>query len=152
MPTTLIIGVGNPYRGDDGVGLVIARRLKEGLGNGVTVLEQSGEGTALLEAWRGIQSVFIIDAVKSGAYSGTIHRFDARDEPLPGQFFGQSTHAFGVGEAIEVARALGELPPRILVYGIEGKNFRPSTELSPEVFKAVDEVVTRIQAEVFDDK
>lgn len=147
MSTTMIIGVGNPYRGDDCVGLIIARRLKHSLGDLVCVLEQSGEGAALLEAWRGAQTLIIIDAVKSGAEAGSIHRFDAQERMLPGHFFHYSTHAFAVAEAIELARALGELPPRVVVYGIEGKNFAAGTELSEEVREAVSEVVKRIEAE-----
>ena len=147
MTTTMIIGVGNSYRSDDGVGLIIARQLKQSLGDGVTVLEQSGEGATLLESWRDAQSVIIIDAAKSGAAAGTIHRFDASQKSLPGGFLNYSTHAFAVAEAIELARALGRLPPRVVVYGIEGKCFTAGTDLSEEVRSAACEAVKRIQAE-----
>ncbi len=51
-PQTLIICVGNPLRGDDGIGCVVARRLREMKLPDVTVREESGEGTALIDAWR----------------------------------------------------------------------------------------------------
>ena len=144
----LIIGIGNEYRGDDAVGLIVARRLKERLADSVIVLEQSGDGAALMEAWRGAETVIIIDAVMSGAAPGTIHRFDASAQPLPKGAFRCSTHAFGVAEAIELARALGDLPQRLVVYGIEGKNFAAGVGLSAEVEKAAGETVRQALATI----
>jgi hydrogenase maturation protease len=143
----LIIGIGNEYRGDDAVGLIVARRLKERLAGSFTVLEQSGDGAALMEAWQGAETVIIIDAVMSGAAPGTIHRFDASVQPLPKDTFRCSTHAFGVAEAIELSRALSELPQSLVVYGIEGKNFAAGVGLSSEVEKAVGEVARRAHTE-----
>ena len=57
---TLVIGVGNAFRGDDGVGLIVAQKLRALTLPGVTVLEQSGEGTALLEAWGDAGRVIVI--------------------------------------------------------------------------------------------
>ena len=143
----LIIGIGNEYRGDDAVGLIVARRLNERLADSVKVIEQSGDGAALMAAWRGAETVIIFDAVMSGAAAGTIHRFDVSAQPLPKSGFRCSTHAFGVAEAIELARALGELPRSLMVYGIEGKNFAAGVGLSPEVERAVGEVVRRTLTE-----
>ncbi|HEX5081512.1 MAG TPA: hydrogenase maturation protease [Blastocatellia bacterium] len=140
---TLIIGIGNEYRGDDAAGLIVARRLKERLMDSVMVLEQGGDGAALMEAWRGAETVIVIDAVMSGAEPGTIHRLDAKTRPLPKDAFRCSTHAFGVAEAIELSRAMGELPRSLIVYGIEGKNFAAGARLSQEVEEAVGEVARR---------
>ena len=141
---TLIIGLGNQYRRDDAVGLTVARHLKEAAPAHVRVLEESGEGTALIESWKGAETVILIDAVHSGAKPGTVRRFDAHGQPIPTRFFHYSTHAFGVAEAVELARVLGQLPPRLIVYGIEGKTFEAGLGLSPEVEKAAQEVVERV--------
>lgn len=133
---TLIIGVGNEYRSDDGAGLVVARRLRRRVGDDFVVVEQTGEGASLIETWRGASSVIVIDAVTSGAEPGTIHRFEANIQSLPKSFFRYSTHAFSLAEAIEVARALGELPARFVVYGIEALNFTAGVGLSEAVEKA----------------
>jgi hydrogenase maturation protease len=106
----LVIGVGNDYRHDDAVGLIVARRLREKNLQHVTVREMSGEGAALIAAWQGADCVIIVDAVQSGAAPGTIFRVEAHREPIPTNFFHCSTHAFGVAEAIETARSLGQLP------------------------------------------
>jgi hydrogenase maturation protease len=91
--------------------------------------------------------VFIVDAVSSGAAQGAIHRFDATREQLRGQVFHHSTHAFGLKEGIELARALNRLPPRLVIYGIEGKCFSIGERISTEVMEACSRVVDRILAE-----
>jgi hydrogenase maturation protease len=144
----LIIGLGNEYRRDDAVGLVAVRRLKEAAPEHVRVLEESGEGTALMESWKGADTVILIDALHSGAKAGTVRRLDAHRQPMPTGLFHCSTHAFGVAEAVELARALGQLPPRLIVYGIEGTNFEAGLGLSPEVEKAVPKAVERILGEL----
>lgn len=140
----LIIGIGNEYRSDDAVGLHVAQRLKRQAINHVNILEQSGDGAVLMELWKDANSVILIDAVYSGARPGAVHRFDAHAQPIPANFFHYSTHAFGVAEAIELARALNQLPQYLIVYGIEGKCFEAGIKLSPEVEKAAQEVLIRV--------
>jgi hydrogenase maturation protease len=137
----LVIGIGNEYRSDDAAGLVVARRLRQlSLGN-ITVIEESGEGTDLMESWKGADTVIIVDAASSGAKPGTIHRIDAGAQRIPTGLLRYSTHAFGVGEAVELARAMNRLPPRMVVYGIEGERFDEGTALSRAVQGSVDTVV-----------
>jgi len=75
--TPLVIGLGNDFRRDDGAGRIAARRVRELAGDTVHVVEESGEGAALMDTWRDAESVVLIDAVHSGAKPGTIHRLDA---------------------------------------------------------------------------
>jgi len=147
-PGIVVVGIGNEYRNDDGVGIVVARRLRERFLNTITVLEESGEGAALIESWKGATWVILVDAVRSGAAPGTIHRFDARAAQIPTGFFHYSTHAFSVAEAIELARSLDQLPPHLIVYGIEGENFAAGDGLSRAVEQAVESVVERAATEV----
>ncbi len=140
----LVIGVGNWYRSDDGVGLVVARKLKTMNLPGIMVCEESGEGMALMDTWTNAEQVMIVDAAASGSPPGTVHRLHAGSMTVPYAFFRYSSHAFSVAEAIELARALNNLPPRLTVYGIEGENFGPGVGLSPEVERAADEVVKEV--------
>jgi hydrogenase maturation protease len=144
----LVIGIGNLLRGDDGVGRIVARHLQERAIPGLHVLELDGEITSLLETWKGLPSVIVVDAAASHSAPGTIHRFDTSNSALPGRIFQNSTHAFGLHEAVELSRALLQLPQRLLVFGIEGKSFALGGKLSPEVQQAVAKVVDRIIAEV----
>ena len=147
MSPVLVIGVGNDYRSDDGVGLAVVRLLKGKELPDTLCLESDGDGTTLMETWSQASRVIIIDAISSGAQPGTIHRFDALTQPLPTSYSFSSTHAFGVAEAIQLARTLGQLPASLIVYGIEGKHFVAGTELSPEVERAVQEVVEQVKRE-----
>ena len=144
----MLIGLGNSHRCDDGVGRVVARRGREAQSPGVLVREETGEGTALMEAWKGADAVVLVDAVQSGDAPGTIHRFDAQAQSIPARFFHYSTHAFSVAEAVELARALNQLPPRLVLYGVEGKDFSFGETFSPEVAAVVDEVLSRVSREM----
>ena len=141
---SLIIGVGNLYRSDDAVGILIARKLKDRVSDRVSIKEQSGEGTSLMDSWQEHDRVCVVDAVSSGAPPGSIHRMDASKEPIPSKFFSCSTHDFGVAEAIEMARALDQLPRQLQLFGVEGENFQPGEMLSAEVERAMELVVDEI--------
>jgi hydrogenase maturation protease len=144
----LIIGVGNLYRRDDGVGLQIAAQLQATSANHLSVMESSGEGASLMEGWKAAESVIVIDAVRSGAKAGTIHRLDAQKEKMPAAFFNYSTHAFSLAEAVELARTLRRLPRRLVVYGIEGENFQAGIGLSAAVENAARKVQAMILNEI----
>jgi hydrogenase maturation protease len=135
----VVIGVGNAARGDDAAGLVVARRLGG--------REHEGDPLALLDAWEGAATAVVIDAVSSGAAPGTVHRFEVGDAALPARLRSStSTHAVGLAEAIELARALDRLPPRLIVYGIEGERFTAGADLSPAVAAAVELVAAAVIA------
>ena len=144
----LVIGLGNEYRSDDAAGRAVARKLKASALDEFCVKEESGEGGALIEAWKDADFVVLVDAIESGALPGTIRRMDARTAVIPSELFHCSSHGFGVSEAIELARALERLPAGLIVYGIEGGNFALGTGFSPEVEAAADEVVRRIKDEL----
>jgi hydrogenase maturation protease len=143
---TRVIGVGNAYRSDDGAGIQAARRLRERCDDELDVVEASGEGTSLMEAWEGFVRVIVVDAVRAGRAPGTVYRFDAAAETVPSDFLRYSTHAFGVAEAIELARVLGTLPRGLILYGIEGASFGSGEDLSAEVAEAIEWVVADIGA------
>jgi hydrogenase maturation protease len=140
----IVIGVGNRFRGDDGVGLHVAEDLLSKHLHQADVVEHSGEGTSLMELWEKEDSVILVDAVHSGKPPGTIHRFDLEKEPLPAPILRDNTHTFGVVEAIELSRVLHQLPHHFVIYGIEGKSFDSDSELSPEALRAAQEVEEQI--------
>jgi hydrogenase maturation protease len=146
--TTLVIGVGNRDRGDDGAGLEVARRLRESRPEGVEVIEQPGDAADLIEAWQGAECVVLVDAALCGGPAGRVHRFNARREALPAVLRHASGHALGVAEALELSRALGTLPARVVVYGIEGRCFEPGARLSPEVEEAAGRVAEHVRREL----
>jgi hydrogenase maturation protease len=138
LSDTLVIGLGNSWRGDDGAGPAVARSLRDEVAARVHVYE--GEPVGLIDDWTSADAVIVVDAVSSGAPPGTIHRLDALSEPIPAALSQGSTHAFGLAETIELARALDRLPDRLTVYGIEGERFGAGDQLSAPVRGAVEAV------------
>jgi hydrogenase maturation protease len=145
----LVIGIGNRFRGDDAAGPCVADRLRTETIAGAEIIESSGEAAELMEMWLKADHVFVIDAVSSGAPVGTIHRFEAHRKALPSPSFQTSTHSFGLAEGVELARTLGRLPRRLIVYGIESSDFGHGSALSAPVAGALNEVAARIRNEVY---
>lgn len=143
MAMILVIGIGNPDRGDDAAGVLVARRLRAVTAPRlVRVTELIGDQMGLLDTWSGARHVYVIDAVSSGGHAGSVYRFDAGDS-LTAPFRHRGTHAASLADVIELARALGRLPRRLIGYGIEGGSFELGAPLSPEVETAI-ETVTRL--------
>jgi len=138
-----VIGVGNRDRGDDGAGLALARRLKE-RAPAADVRECARGGFELLELWRGAEQVVVVDAARAGGRPGAVRRFEAQRTPLPAGLASGSSHGAGVAEAIELARSLGELPGRVVVYAVEARGFRHGAALSPPVRRAVERLEARL--------
>ncbi len=143
----LLIGVGNGFRRDDAAGLEVARRVRRAGLPQVAVLERDGDPASLIDAWSTADAVVVVDAVSSGSPPGTLHRFKVGDAALPASFARPSTHAFGIAEAVELGRALGRLPDRLTVHGIEGEDFGLGEGLTDSVARAVG----RLNAEIRDE-
>ena len=148
----LVLGVGNPQRGDDGVGPCAARCFVD-LWRGadlpkLRVSSLEGEVTALLDHLERADRVFIIDACHSGAEPGALLRFDARAYPLPATHFALSSHGAGLAEALELARALNIMPAQCIVYAIEGESYARGAPLSGPAKRGAMRAAIRIRREI----
>ncbi|MEW5922711.1 MAG: hydrogenase maturation protease [Candidatus Zixiibacteriota bacterium] len=145
----LVIGVGNDFHSDDGVGLYVAREIrKKGLKN-TTIIEGINDGTSMIEAWKGISRAIVIDCVHSKGKSGIIYRFDALKENIPESYFPSlSTHAFNITDTIALARSIDYLPNSLIIYGIRGQKFGTGQGLTAMVQKGADEMIIRIVEEI----
>jgi hydrogenase maturation protease len=139
-----IIGLGNGMRGDDAVGLLVAHRLRQEIGDRVDVVEAEMAGVDLVELMKGANVVFLIDAARSGQAPGTIHRLDGSAGSISAPIFPRSSHAVGTADALELARAMGVLPATVIVYGVEVENTEVGRPLSSAVAKVLEQVVGRI--------
>jgi hydrogenase maturation protease len=155
---TLVIGLGNTDRGDDAAGLAVAGAVRRAAPPGVTVTDLDGDQLALLDAWSAAaasgEAVFVIDAVRSGAPPGTLHRFTLGDLPSA-TFRPAGTHALTLTEVIGIARALStdtcpRLPARLVCYGIEAATLTPGVPMSAPVAAAVEPVAAALLHEITD--
>ena len=144
----LVIGIGNEFRSDDSIGIVLSRKLKEKLPSSVKVVECGTGGVELLEIWKDYNSVFIIDAASSGKAPGTISRFDLNKETLPQNAFNYSSHSFSISETVKLARKLNRLPTRLIIYGIEGKIFEQGTGLSYNLESVCDALLKNLLTDI----
>ena len=148
--SALVIGLGSADRGDDAVGAVVARAVATRL-PGVRVVEHE-DPTALLDAWQDRTPVVVVDAVRSGAPAGAVHWLETgqRRPPIGTSAWARSghgsSHAVGLGEMVELGRALGRLPDRLVVVGIEAAGFEHGAPLTPDVAAAVPVATERVCA------
>ena len=155
MAGIVVIGIGNPDRGDDAIGLTVARAVGAAAGPGVTVLEERGNAADLVDRLAGTTAAILIDAAVSDAAPGTFRRIDVHRDALPATWFAGSTHGLGLATALELARALGSLPASCVVYAVEGASFDHGAALSedarasiPAVAEAILRDITQFRAEL----
>lgn len=150
----LVIAVGNVFRGDDGVGPALAAKIRTLDLPQTAVVEALGD-VGLIDAWTGHDRVVLLDAVHSGAAPGTVIRRDLLAGALPRDWFRLSSHQVGVADAVELARAMGTLPRRLVFIGVEGKSFDSGVGLTRRVAAALDGaaamVVLEAEAEALSD-
>lgn len=143
-PHPLVIGLGNPDRGDDGVGARVAHQLAGRLPDAVRILTRRGDLLSLIDDWADVEALICIDAAAPQGAPGRIHRIDLTRDALPRDPTATSSHALGLPEAIALARTLGRAPSRILVYAIEGCRFDCGASLTPAVAAAAGIVASRV--------
>ena len=147
-PKILVAAIGNPDRGDDGAGPLVAAGLAGQLPPDVTLITRRGDLLGLIEDWAGFDVVICADAAAPIETPGRIHRIDAANDGLPVALSLSSGHAFGLAEAIALGRALQSLPETVIVYAIEGSGFDGGAPVTPAVAAAAGEAAARILAEI----
>jgi len=145
----LIAGVGNVLLGDEGIGVHAVRELTaQGLPGGVDAIDAGTALGDLLGEFSRYGTLILVDAVRGGGKAGDLYRFEIRSRgDLAGATAPLSMHEFGVAEALDQARALGLLPPRVVLLGMEPACLAPGMELSAACARALPELLRRIRAE-----
>lgn len=147
-----VIGLGNLDAGDDGAGILAARRVHAELGGmpGLDVVE-AGPALAVLDLLDGIDVAVVVDALHDPTTMrepGSVVRIEGTPEGLPVELDSSlSSHGIGLGETLGLAAALGRLPALVFV-GIEVAGVEVGRQLSPPVAAHLPELVQRIVDEV----
>ncbi|RYP83040.1 hydrogenase maturation protease [Nocardioides guangzhouensis] len=146
----LLVGIGNPDRGDDGVGPVVADRVAALDLPGVEAVTEAAPLAVVerLQRTDGCAALVVVDATRPGPEPGRVRVLTVGTEPLAGLGPAPaSSHGLGLSEALELARALGVLPPRVTVVGIEAGSVAVGAGLSDAVRASVDDAVAAVLAE-----
>lgn len=149
----VVIGVGNDFRRDDGVGWAVVRRLREraagrALPPGIELATCDGDPGRLIGLWEGAALAVVVDAAH--AHPGTpgrVHRLALDGDGLA-RTSATSSHGLGLGEAVRLAAALGMLPGRLVVHAVEGAETCFGPGLSPAVATVVDTLADSVEQEV----
>jgi hydrogenase maturation protease len=149
MPCTrvLVIGCGNPLRGDDAAGPVLVRRLWDrGLPEGVRCADGGTGGMDVVFQMRGVPEVILVDACRTGAEPGAIFEVPGDEVANLPPLAGINLHAFRWDHALAFARWLLRegRPERVSAILIEGATFDVGAALSPAVDRAINAVVDRL--------
>jgi hydrogenase maturation protease len=144
--TAIVIGVGNRDRGDDAAGPLVCDRLRARPGASASLRMFVCEGSILDLGlrWEPDDHVIIVDAMRPASRPGRIVTVDATLDalPTPGAV---STHEIDVSVAIELARAIGRMPARLLIVGIEAAQAEWGTPPSEPVEAAIDSAVALVE-------
>jgi hydrogenase maturation protease len=148
-PSTLIVGLGNPILGDDGVGWRVVEQVRALADHSdVAVLCLSLGGLALMEHLVGYRRVMIVDAMTTGAPAGTLHRLDALDMDELHVQHTASVHDLSLSSALAMGRELGlDLPAEIRVVGVEAA---PEFEFGEVLSELVDRAIPAATRVVLD--
>jgi hydrogenase maturation protease len=147
--TILVAGIGNPWASDDGVGGEVVRRLQERLAAEpaearpvVKLLILGQPDVALIDAMGDCERLIVVDAVRSGAPPGTLHHVAWAPGSVEERGVARaSSHGLGVREVLELATAMGRLPARVELWGVEIASTEPDQGLSPAVADALPGLV-----------
>ncbi len=145
-PEVIVIGIGNDFRRDDGVGLAVAQRIAERNLPGLRVVSGIGEPAALLEAWSDAPRAIVVDAVSgTNAAPGRIRRWTVHDLESTAVV---SSHALGLAQTCALGRALARMPDELVVFTVDIVDMNHGIGLSPAIAAAVPDLVDRIVAEL----
>ena len=158
----LVAGMGNELRGDDAFGVAVAKILaSRDMGTEVTVREYGIGGIHMVQdLMTGYDALLIIDAVRRGSKAGTIHLLEPEVPTLDAmplhikRDYLADMHWAEPARAMVLAKALGVLPPRVLVLGCQPEDVEELTmnltervsNSIPRALLVLEEALARLRA------
>lgn len=145
---TTIIGIGNPLRRDDGIGIrIVQELLKEGRFRGVDIIDggSSPDLPSLLD--KRLKKLIIVDALKGGGKPGRIYRLEITEANVADEM-PASLHGLGVLDGLKILKILGKEPSAVVIIGIEPQDTSPGLGLSWRIESRIPAIIRAIEAEI----
>ena len=145
----LVLGLGNTLRSDDGLGVIAVKRLLERYSLPPAVRVRAGGvlGVHLLADLEGVQTLIIVDAIRSEEPPGTLIRL-VGDE-VPQRFQARvSLHEVALAELLALADVVNIRPPHLVALGLVPASIAMGEGLSPEVAKRLDRLIDALWQEI----
>ncbi len=147
MAKVAVIGIGNPFRGDDGAGWAVIDALEGKVPCQIKLGKTRGEITEILSFFEDYSVLYLVDACLGSKEAGSWQRLDALKDNLYFENTQTSTHGLSIAQAISLAKTWEQLPTKLIVYAIFGERFAVERSLSAKVGKAVPKVTESILQE-----
>lgn len=141
----LLVGFGNPWRGDDALGPRFVEEAQKRFSDAADCLLIEAEATTLLDRAEKYQTVILVDAVEGELPPGELVLLDLLSESLPKKLRGVSSHTLDVLEVASLMKTLGRAPACLLLFGAQGKQYAPGTGLSIEVEHALTAILEEVR-------
>ena len=146
---TIVIGLGNPLMGDDGLGIAALERLRAEYGEfpGVEYVDGGTWGMNLLPIIEDARRLILIDAIDVGADPGTAVRLERAQLPryLATKI---SPHQVDLRDVLGLAELRGTLPGNTVALGLQPESVELRHSLSPTIAGRLDDLVDRVAAEL----
>ena len=146
MAEIIVIGIGNPFRSDDGAGWAVIDALEGKVTGQIKLSKLSGDFGELLDYFGHYSTIYLIDAC-IGNTSGLWRRIDLSCDSLPLGPAQTSTHGMSVSQAISLAKVFNQLPSKFIIYAINSEHYNVGNDLSLTVAAAIPAVVQRLLQE-----
>ena len=146
---TIVLGVGSPLMGDDGLGVAAVEELRSAWPEdpGLAFLDGGTWGMRVLPFIEGAERLVVIDAMKNGGEPGDLVRLEG--DAIP-RYLRQklSPHQIELGEVLAVAQLRGSFPPEAVALGIEPARIELHDGLSEEVSETVPELLAAVRSQL----
>ena len=151
MKKICVIGIGNPLRKDDGIGIVLLKKLiqnKKTLPKNIEFIDGGTGGMNILHILPKYDTVVFIDAVQLNAAPGSYSFFSADEikEDKKTDLF--STHADQLPQVIKLSRQLKELPKQLYIFGIQPKDISFGADLSNILQNNIETLFVKLTNEI----
>lgn len=146
-----VIGIGNPLRKDDGIGIVLLEELveiKDDLPDDIEYIDGGTGGMNLLHLFARFDIVVFIDAVNFGGEIAESKFFNSEEVISKNIQIKTSTHGSDILKIIQLSKGLGEDPDEIFIFGVQPQDMTPGTRLSHEIQENIDLLVNNLKVEL----
>lgn len=146
-----IIGLGNPLRSDDGIGIYLLEKLveqKKTLPKEIEYIDGGTGGMNLLHIIAGFDIVIVIDAMQLNAVPGTYRLFTADEIMINKNDLFFSTHENQLPQVIQMLKKLGELPKQFFIFGVQPKDNSYKTNLSKDLQNKTSDLLKNLKKEI----
>jgi hydrogenase maturation protease len=151
---TLVLALGNPLRGDDGVGAAVLEALaaSESLPENVRLLDGGTAGLETVLLMQGYRRVIVVDAAEMGYVPGEWVRIRPDDAQLRLHDAGGTLHNLGLADALGLGSALGMLPGELVIYGVQPLELGWLTGISEPMRQAIPAICVAILEELSEER